>query len=217
MATPKPFAKRIMEQLEPAIYSALGRIGREGADAMKKSLRDADPYPSVYRGVLHDGITFAVRGTKQGSGFPSSQTNPGNPAREPLGPAAKSEHLLTPMRDPYTVKVGTRDPKAPYINYGTGPHKSAKDSDEFVRNIREWSLEKGLDTAEDNSFSNYLIKKIRRFGTYARPFKPKTAERMDSVAGVYFTTASNRAMRNISKVRKIISKNGIRYEITGAT
>jgi hypothetical protein len=206
-----PFNKRIMMGLEPAFYSALDALGRIGVEKMRENILEPRPYPAYFSGELHDGITYGMLGTSQSSGFPANEVNPGNPVRGIRGPKANDEHLISKVKAKFKVHIGTADPKGKYIEYGTGPHKKPDESEEFVAKIKAWCAAKGV----DEDFAAFVIKKIRRTGTSAHPFRAPTKQYLEQIAKQYFVMAVRKGLKAMPKVRRTIEANGsVRYRIT---
>jgi HK97 gp10 family phage protein len=66
-----------------------------------------------------------------------------------------------------TEIVGTNKANAPYIEFGTGPHKTSTGSDEFVASIIEWTARV---LGEDESVAWAIINHIRKYGTKPHSF-----------------------------------------------
>jgi hypothetical protein len=201
-----PFAERFMMHVDYGISGGLIKIGVEASKVMKDALRNASP-PAVYSGALMDSITFALKPVPSIPGVSFKSLPFSNPAREPLGSHFKEEHIIRPVTNKHELHVGTADPKGKYINKGTLPHKTNRDSAQFVANMKEWGASKGFNDTEIME----IIKKIRRFGTAARPFLPPAKEYVDSVLKAYIDTSVRKALRSMPKVIKVIDKNGVSF------
>ena len=198
----------LKEGLYEAAVSALNRIGKESAEVMKNALLNAD-YPKIHTGELHDSITYAIKPSKTAKYFPHDQLKPGNPSHGPVGPRATEQSIITPVNEDLTLKVGTRDKAGKYVNYGTGPHKTFTDSEEFVANIYEWCKFHGF----DEDFAVYLIKRIIEGGTSATPFLPPAREYVEMVGKLYMDAAVSKVLKAIPKVKRTISEKGMKVEI----
>jgi HK97 gp10 family phage protein len=77
--------------------------------------------------------------------------------------------------------VGTVVDYAPYVEYGSGPHKTNVGSQDFVDKITTWAMRKGI----ANPWP--IIKHIRKYGTDPQPFMRPALDRMngDVVIDVY--------------------------------
>jgi len=65
-----------------------------------------------------------------------------------------------------SISVGPTVKYAPNLEYGSSPHTTSTNSEEFVESITLWGKRKGLDDYEIFQ----LIKHIRKYGTKPHPF-----------------------------------------------
>lgn len=202
------FGDRVMAYVQIGVVSGLSRVGLETAQVMKRALREADPYPAVYKRFLIDSITYALMPAPPVAGFPGSMTAPGNPSHGPVGARARESDIIKPVKKRNTLKVGTADPKGHYINEGTLPHKTKKDSAEFVANIVEWCAKKGF----DEEFTIELIKKIRRFGTAEKPFLEPGKVYAESVLSAYVQKGVRKALKSMPKIQKTVDKDSVHFK-----
>jgi hypothetical protein len=202
-----PFVDKFMIYARYGIAGGLAKASVEATKVMKDALRKARPYPAVYSGELVDSITYGMKPIPAAPGFSASDSAPGNPDRRPLGPHHKQEHVIKPVTAEFESHVGTADPKGKYINKGTLPHKTNRDSAQFVANMKEWGASKKFTDSEIMD----LINNIRRFGTAARPFLPPAKEYADSVIKAYVDASVRKALKNMPKVIKVIDKNGVSF------
>jgi hypothetical protein len=77
-----------------------------------------------------------------------------------------------PAAPPGATIVGTVRANAPFTEFGTGPHKKANGSAEFVASMKDWCAKHGL-----KEFTWAIIKSIRRHGTKPHPFMRPALQR----------------------------------------
>lgn len=65
-----------------------------------------------------------------------------------------------------SIRVGPTAKSAPNLEWGSGPHQSSTNSEEFVESITLWGRRKGMDDHEIYQ----LIEHIRKYGTKPHPF-----------------------------------------------
>lgn len=63
--------------------------------------------------------------------------------------------------------VGTPEESAPYVEYGTGPHKTNTGSSDFVYELTQWCNRHGI---TNKNLQFLIIRHIRKHGTTAQPF-----------------------------------------------
>lgn len=114
----------------------------------------------------------------------------------------RSEGDAPPIRVPDkkgVLHVGTADPKAPYVEYGSGPHKQhAEQGPEFEENIRDWASRHGWMAKDGGELKISdvwnLIQSIRARGTTEQPFmRPVVAD----LAGGSAKAAMNSYLANL--------------------
>jgi hypothetical protein len=71
-----------------------------------------------------------------------------------------------------SVLVGTVYPSAPFLEFGTGPHKTANGSKEFLSSLKDWCVKHGLADVEF-----LIVRSIRRRGTRPHPFMRPALDR----------------------------------------
>jgi hypothetical protein len=214
MASKSGTHKNIFDYLKEGLYeaaaSSLYRICEEATPFMKRQLSDHHPFPVIGSGELHDSITYGIKGAKTAKYFPSNETKPGNPTMKYVGGRAKTQHVISEVKTPLTAVIGTADPKGKYVDGGTGPHKTPRDSDEFVRNVKDWCFKKGF----DEDFAQFLIKRIRRYGTSAVPFREPTKQFVEQISKVHLDHAVSAMIRKMPRIKRHISSDGIHTSIS---
>jgi hypothetical protein len=87
---------------------------------------------------------------------------------------SRTSFLIEPPAGDNSVLVGSANPTATYIEYGTPMHRTSNNWEEFVKAIKKWCQDKGI--PDEAVFP--IIKKIHDTGTIAHPFALKTAQDM---------------------------------------
>jgi HK97 gp10 family phage protein len=77
-----------------------------------------------------------------------------------------TESPLTEDGSELFIRVGPTAKSAPNLEWGSSPHQSSTNSEEFVESITLWGKRKGMDESEIYQ----LIKHIRQYGTKPHPF-----------------------------------------------
>lgn len=79
------------------------------------------------------------------------------------------------------AEVFSQQEYAPFVEFGTGPHKTNKGSREFIEGMLGWGKRKGLSAEETWA----VIQAIRKRGTPARPFmRPAAEENVPKLPGI---------------------------------
>jgi HK97 gp10 family phage protein len=136
--TPKQFAKWL-ESLQPEVADKMSRIMVEGGNKIQK-----EAIRTLTTGKNAKGNKMAGQGGLQNS-IESTANITGKVSTE--------------------VIVGSTLPYAPFVEYGTGPHKSSSGSAKFKEDLKRWCELNGL-----GKYYYAIYKNIIKNGTSERPF-----------------------------------------------
>lgn len=204
VATRQNWADRMGDALKAAAIAAISRTALEAVQVMKDSLKTpgANGRTALDTGELHDSITYALLPENLPQFFPASTLRPGNPNMGLVG-AAGQKFVISPVTERFVAKVGTADPKAHYVEYGTGAHKTPNNQAEFVARVTAWCQRHGI---TDSAEIARVISAIRHRGTLAHPFLAPAKEVAREHLGTNFQVALKGVLARMPKVVRMVGK-----------
>ena len=141
--------------MEGAIEGMLQAIGGIGVKVIRESIENKD-----FSGDTRASVMWNTAKASSGTKAKEKLDKPGNKN---------------------TVYIGSADPVASYLEYGTGPHTTALDSSEFVAEIKAWAKHKGI----PDQYVGGIITNIRRYGTKAYPYINQAKSDLEAEIGKY--------------------------------
>jgi hypothetical protein len=141
--------------IEGAVDGMLQAIGGLGVNVIRESIENKD-----FSGDTRESVMWTTAKTSSDTESKEKLSKPGNKN---------------------TVYIGSADPVASYLEYGTGPHTSALDSKDFVAEIKAWAEHKGI----PDRYVGGIITNIRKYGTKAFPYINKAKTELEKEIGKY--------------------------------
>lgn len=185
------FEEDVRAATDRYMEGALEAMGAFIADMLRDQIEENG---SIDEGTLVKSISWATAQATDRSG--------GGDIRPVNAPTKKG-----------VLHVGSADPKAGWVEFGTGPHMAnSEQTAEFEENIRDWASRHGWtgkDGAELTVDDVYpLIKKIRENGTTEQPFMRPVHVKLQSGAMMalsgYLTGLMGKEMGKIPKRKQIV-------------
>jgi hypothetical protein len=164
-----------LKDFDAHIESTLEAIGEKGIEVMKENMEHKD-----YTGNTRGSVMYRTKATYKRPD--------------------KTEFIIDAPSKENEVDIGSANPVATYIEYGTPAHQRSNNWEEFVAAIKEWAQTKGI--PEEAVFP--IIRKIHNEGTVAYPFAEKT--KLDMLA--FCRQAGLNAMAEFFASKKYVNVGG---------
>lgn len=142
----------VRDIVDEASEGMLRTAGEEGKVLMRKNMKHKD-----YTGTTRKSVTWK---TKRSSG------------------KVETDYELDAPATSDRVVIGSAAPNSSFIEYGTLGHLNPEGSAEFVREVTDWAMSKGI--PEDRIYP--IIQHIRENGTKAFPFAEQTTLDLNMLA-----------------------------------